>query len=138
PIDVGIAGHPVTSPGSKRTGSTPDLKFPNKSLENVLFVKYDAQSDMVEFQKTTQAPHSDSPELIPDPSDPAIHRLHMAAGAKIKYLDGETFDYNLCRPNGCTDNDKFYTVLDHNPGMFYADIHVNAADQIDSVDKSSY
>jgi hypothetical protein len=113
-------------------------KFPNTD-ELVLVTGYDAKNHLVEFQKLTQNPASQAAYLVPDPKDPAIHKLPMASRATINsYLPGGGFPFETCPPISCTTDDIVVSVIGHNKDSFYADIHVNAADQIDAVAQSDY
>jgi hypothetical protein len=114
------------------------LRFPNISVD-VVFTSYDRKNKLVEFQKVVQDRGSGAAHLVPDPSDPAVHRLPMAPGAKVKPIDPRDFPFETCPPTtACTIDDIMASTIQHYNGTFWAHIHVNAADQIDSVAQSAY
>lgn len=133
---------PVVTPTSgAATGTTAapvrQLKFPNTDLD-VRFVKYDTKNKLVEFQKVTQAAGSRAANLVPDPKDPGIHELPMKPGTTIESVDPQGFSFETCPPTSCTADDVMASVIGHLQGSFWAHIHVNASDQIDSVRQSAY
>jgi hypothetical protein len=103
-----------------------------------MFTRYDARNKTAEFRNVTQAPGSDPVLLEPDPSDPTTHRLPVVAGASIKSIAPEGFPFETCPPAACPADDMMDSVLGHNPSGFFANIHVNAADQIDTVEEMAY
>jgi hypothetical protein len=126
----GITG-PLNAVGTEK------LKFPNTSVD-VVFTKYDAKNKLVEFQKVVQDPKSPTAHLVPDPRDPAIHELPMASGATVKSIVPGGFPFETCPPTSCTIDNVMESVIGHFYDAFYAHIHVDAADQIDSVAQSAY
>ncbi len=113
------------------------LQFPNTN-DDVEFTGYDAKNNMAQFHKVVQAPGVSHADLIPDPSDPATHELPMAPGAKITSIDPNGFPFETCPPTHCTSDDMIASVISHENNAFFAHIHVNAGDQIDSVRQSAY
>ncbi|HEX5117406.1 MAG TPA: hypothetical protein VFW65_19625 [Pseudonocardiaceae bacterium] len=118
--------------------TTQTLKFPNTSAD-VVFVGYDLKDKLVEFQKVVDDRTSSlTANLVPDPSDPAVHRLPLKPGIKIVSIDPGGFQFETCPPTSCTVDQVMQSVISHNYGQFWAHIHVNAADQIDVVRQSAY
>ncbi|HEX3648610.1 MAG TPA: hypothetical protein VHV49_09280 [Pseudonocardiaceae bacterium] len=116
---------------------TRTLKFPN-TTEDVVFVKYDWQHKLAEFQKVVQDPTSLAANLVPDPRDPGIHKLPVRPGTNVKSIDPRGFPFETCPPTSCTTADVMDSVIGHYRGAFWAHIQVNAADQIDLVAQSAY
>lgn len=125
------------APGTRAKAASAELKFPNTTAD-VVFVGYDAKNKLVEFQKVVQDPASPGAHLVPDPSDPAVHELPMASGAKVTSIDPGGFPFETCPPISCTADNIMESVIGHYNGAFYAHMHVNAADRIDSVAESAY
>ncbi|HEX5406146.1 MAG TPA: hypothetical protein VFX16_28045 [Pseudonocardiaceae bacterium] len=119
------------------TSRAPQLRFPNTS-NDVEFTGYDAQDGLVEFHKVVVQSDGAGPNMVPDPSDPGTHRLPMASGATVRSIDPRGFPFEACPPRSCTASDIVASVIGHNNDAFCAHIHVNAADQIDSVRQSAY
>jgi predicted component of type VI protein secretion system len=128
---------PATGAGAPVAVAVAKLQFPNTS-DDVEFTGYDAKNNMARFHKVVQAPGVPHADLIPDPSDPATHELPMAPGAKITSIDPNGFPFETCPPTHCTVDDVIASVIGHENDAFFAHIHVNAADQIDSVRQSAY
>lgn len=113
------------------------LQFPNTS-EDVEITRYDTRNNMVQFHKVVREPGVPYVYLIPDASDLADHELPLAPGATITSVDPNGFPYQTCPPTHCTPDDIVQSVISHQANAFWAHIHVNAADQIDSVRQSAY
>lgn len=113
------------------------LQFPNTS-DFVEMTGYDTAKHMVQFHKVVQAPGVSSADLIPDPSDLADHELPLAPNADIGSNSPNGFPYETCPPTNCTSDDMIQSIISHENNAFWAHIHVNAADQIDSVSQSAY
>lgn len=111
------------------------LQFPNTS-DDVEITRYDTVNHMVQFHKVVQEPGVSYPELVPDASDLADHELPMSPGATISLVDPNA--YETCPPAHCTVDDMIQTIIGHENNALWAHIHVNAADQIDSVQQSAY
>ncbi|HEY3709019.1 MAG TPA: hypothetical protein VGL64_06550 [Amycolatopsis sp.] len=126
-----------TAPGPRAKATPTELKFPNTTVD-VVFTGYDTKNKLVEFQKVVQDPASPAAHLVPDPSDPAVHELPMASEATVKSIDPNGFPFETCPPVSCTADNIMESVIGHYNGAFYAHIHVNAADRIDSVAQSAY
>jgi hypothetical protein len=112
------------------------LMFPNTN-DDVEFVGYNTTTNMPEFVKVVQQGNKGA-NLVPDPRDPAIHELPMAPTATVRAVDGTDFPFEICPPHGCTIDLVIAGVIGHYDNSFYAHIHVNAADQIVSVEQSAY
>ncbi|HEY4020731.1 MAG TPA: hypothetical protein VGM75_18715 [Pseudonocardiaceae bacterium] len=111
------------------------LQFPNASA-TVVFTGYDTKDKMVEFQKVVQNPAKPTADLIPDPKDPAVHRLALAPGTNVTSIDPNGFPFETCPPVHCTADDIIQSVMSRM--TLWANIHVNAADQINVVNQSAY
>lgn len=120
-----------------KAAPTGESKFPSTNLD-VVFTGQDATNKLVEFQKVVQDPASPTAHLVPDPSDPAVHELPMASDAEVKSLDPNGFPFETCPPTSCTVDTIMDSVIGDYNDAFYAHIHVNAADQIDSVAQSAH
>jgi len=133
----------ASAPGTKQPGvptnvvAVGQLKFPNTDVD-VVFTGYDEKNRLVEFRKVVQDPKSPTAHLVPDPGDPAIHELPVATGTSVKSIDPNGFPFETCPPTACTADNIMESVIGHLNGAFYAHIHVNATDQIDSVAQSAY
>lgn len=146
PTTTGGGGRVSTPPARSRatvphttSTATPTrtLRFPNTSAD-VVFVRYDAKNKLVAFQKVVRDPASPAANLVPDPRDPAIHELSMAPGTTVKPIDPRGFPFETCPPASCTVNNVMDSIIGHYNGAFWAHVHVNAADQIDSVAELAY
>jgi hypothetical protein len=127
----------TTSRTTPPATTAPKLKFPNTDVD-VVFVGYDLKNKLVEFQKVVEEPESRLPNLVPDPSDPAVHRLPMKPGTTVASIDPRGFPFETCPATSCTVDQVMRSVISHNHGQFRAHIHVDAADQIDVVRQSAY
>jgi hypothetical protein len=136
PTSASLSYAPVLSPTPITTPAAA-LKFPNTDF-TVLFTGYDGNKELVEFKKVVQDPQSRGAHLVPDPADPATHRLPMAKDANVKSIDPNGFPFETCPPTGCSGYKIMESVIGHFNNAFYAHIHVNAADQIDSANQSAY
>jgi hypothetical protein len=105
---------------------------------DVVFTGYDAKNKLVEFQKVVPKAGSLTPDLVPDPSDPATHELPMAPGVKVKSQDPDGFPFETCPPVHCTIDDIMESIIGHNKDSFWAHIHVNAEGRFDAVAQSAY
>lgn len=131
------AAQPAVAPAAQPAVAS-TLKFPNTDLA-VLFTKYDPKTKMVEFHKVAQVPGSDPISLGPDPSDPVTHRLPMSATATVQSIDPHGFPFETCPPTSCTPDNVMDAVIGHDaPEGLFANIHVNAADRIETVAEMSY
>lgn len=137
PIQTAPSFTPVPPPTGPSAAAIRQLKFPNTN-EQVLFTGYDTTVDMAEFQEVVQDPSAKAAHLVPDPSDPGIHRLPMKPGTKVESFLPNGFPFEVCPPTSCTTDQIMQSVISHYPDAFWATIHVNAADQIDMVQQMDY
>lgn len=131
---------PATPPATNQSApakpvTVQQLSFPNTSA-TVMFTGYDATDKMAEFQKVVTNPKTPYADLIPDPADPAVHRLSLAPGTNVTSIDPDGFPFETCPPVNCTPDDVIQTVTSRT--TLWAHIHVNAADQIDVVNQIAY
>ena len=101
-----------------------------------MFTGYDTKDKLAEFQQVAQNPNVPYADLVPDPKDPAIHRLSLAPGTNITSIDPGGFPFETCPPFNCTSDDVIQNVMSHR--TLWASIHANTADQIDTVNEIAY
>jgi hypothetical protein len=135
PAEPTVPAKPVAPAAPAKAVTVQQLKFPNTNA-TVLFTGYDAKDKLAEFQQVAQNPKVPYADLIPDPKDPTIHRLPLAPGTNVTSIDPDGFPFETCPPFNCTSDDVIQNVMSHT--TLWAHIHVNAADQIDTVNEIAY
>lgn len=123
----------ITAHATQAAGPVP--QFPNKDLM-VLIDGYDANNRMVEFHLAVwKSGQVDDGTYDTDPKNPAAHRLAIAPDATLTSFSPD------CTAKGGANTDgthctvaQFVQALGDDSAAGPAKLHVNAADQIESVE----